>query len=64
MTDDSVCIVCRTHLATELLVVCDECGCWVCPACGTHGQVAAFGVMDVPPSHTASVRASVWGRAN
>lgn len=64
MNGDCVCVVCRTHLAIALLATCDDCGCWICPVCGTHGQVMPFVVMDVPPSHAASVRASVWGRAN
>ena len=61
---DCVCLVCRSHLVRALLVSCAECGLWVCPACGTHGEIASFGTYVVPQSHAASVRASVWGRAN
>ncbi len=64
MMSDCACLVCRTHLVVAMLAMCDDCGCWICPACDTHGKVFPFVVMDVPPSHVASVTASVWGRAN
>ncbi len=61
---DCVCLVCRTHLLSALLVPCQECATYVCPACGTHGKVVPFGTYDVPPGAVNSVRSSVWGRPN
>jgi hypothetical protein len=61
---DAVCTVCRSHLAIGVAQVCDECDQVICPVCGSHGTLALRGEWVVPLEHAASVRASVWGRAN
>lgn len=61
---DCVCTVCRAHLVMGIVRICDECGQMICPNCALHGTVALFGAWLVPQAQAASVRASVWGRAN
>ena len=59
-----VCTVCRAHLVMAVARFCDDCDQAICPRCGSHGTVALLGAWLVPPDQAASVRASVWGRAN
>lgn len=61
---DCICRVCRTRLLAMLLTGCPECGLYICPTCSTHGSVLPFGTFVVPPEAVATVRASVWGKAN
>jgi hypothetical protein len=45
--------------------ICEECGGFLCPTCGSHAiyDIAAEAIA-VPARFAASIRASVWGRAN
>lgn len=47
-----------------LTEVCENCDQRTCPNCGTCGTIEPFGTWTVSLPNAASVRASVWGRAN
>jgi predicted RNA-binding Zn-ribbon protein involved in translation (DUF1610 family) len=61
-----VCITCRSRFRANEVVNCPDCGDLRCPRCGMHGGMYTIEARpyNVPPYLAASVRASVWGRAN
>ena len=59
-----VCTVCRSTFSAFVVKPCPECGECLCPVCGRHGELPMIGTFVIPPELAASVRASVWGRAN
>ena len=59
-----VCLVCRAHFVAVGICLDDD-GCAMCPVCGHVGIELVLDItFYVAPESAASVRASVWGRAN
>ena len=61
---EALCVVCRARFAADRVGLCPNCGAVICPLCGAHERIILLGTFVVPQTEAASVRASVWGRAN